>query len=439
MATGRNATYVNQSAKDAVAAGKDPTRRVSLAPTVQRTAASQQPQQPQQPQAPQQPAYQTPGGYQVTGGYSVQDPSASEYAYGKYSPQLGQAGYTEQMPNQGRQAAYAVPGAVDAVQGRTVSQGVYGAASPGLRQQSATEQYVGNTTIDPSQTASGQYYASLIGKDIVPQDVSPYFDRARQKGAAGLDKAAAARGMFGSSAAMDQQRELQADLGAAEAKANADYALEAALAKNNIFGTAASRSDAAGLDRYSTLLGGATASDQGKLSRMGLEGELGGLADRSGLSRYVGEAGVAEGADRYGLDVATQKDAALRGRLGLLGQGASAADQGRFGRVNTALGATQGTTGAYMDLVGGSLADLIGTDQGYIDQMSQLGLGSGLAQLSGAGTNAQLQIAQGQQLGQNIGNSINNGGQQALQWINYGQNRSGGGGGQTQSLDPWKR
>ncbi len=348
------------------------------------------------------------------GGFDLSGPSAQEAAYGKYAGQLGQAGRTENYATQNvgqfqqpsRAEAYAGnPNAFNQAAGSTAGAYTFGQAAPALGGQSAQERFAGAQNIDQTMgaTASGQYWNSLQGGNNLPaQDMSAYYDRARETGSAGLDKAAAARGMFGSTAALDQQRQLQADIGGQQARDEAQYGLQRAGLQHNIMGGAAGQADTAGLGRYNTLLGAAGASDQGLLARLGLMGNLGGAADSAGLSKYLGQFGVQQGGDagqiaRFGagLSGVQAADQGMLGRLGTLGQGAASSDAGRTGRIGMFSDPLGNLTAGASGIVGKAYEGMLGTDQGYIDMATQLGLGAGAQNLQNAIGNTAAVGAQG--------------------------------------------
>jgi hypothetical protein len=348
------------------------------------------------------------------GGFDLSGPSAAESAYGQYAGQLGQKGATEnyvaqhagQLNSPGRAESYASnPQAYGQAAGSTASAGAYGQAQPALSGQSAQERFA--ATADPSQqtnaTAAGQYWNSLQGGANLPaRDMSAYYDRARETGAAGLDKAAAARGMFGSTAALDQQRQLQSDIGGQQARDEAQYGLDRAGLSDQIMGGASSRADSAGLGRFNSLLGAAGGSDAGLLGRIGQLGNMAGGVDSAGLGKYLGEFGVAQGGDagqisRFNTGLAGRQasDNQLQGRLGLVGQGAALSDAGRTGRIGMFADQLGNLTAGATGLVGKAHDGMLNTDQGYMDMASQLGLGAGAQNLQSAIGNTAAVGAQG--------------------------------------------
>jgi ribosomal protein L12E/L44/L45/RPP1/RPP2 len=92
-----------------------------------------------------------------------------------------------------------------------------------------------------SQTVYSEYTPEAINADM-----SAYYDNARRKSTESLDAANAARGMFGSSFAMDQNSEALTNLSADEAKANAQWQLDRAAEmrqQQGLRGTLASAAD----------------------------------------------------------------------------------------------------------------------------------------------------------------------------------------------------
>jgi hypothetical protein len=366
------------------------------------------------------------------GGFDLSGPSAQEEAYGKYGSQLAAPskaeGYNAQHGGQ-----FAAPGAaqqfaanlngLSQARAGTSAGGAYAAASPALQTQSAQERFAKSGGVDQARggTASGQYWQGLQGGANLPAaDMGAYYDRAQKVGSAQIDNAAAARGMFGSTAAMDQQRQLAADLGGQRARDEAQYGLSRAGLQDQIFGGAASRADNAGLGAYGAQLNAAQASDQGLLGRLGLSGNMAGGADQAGLNSYLGQFGVAQGSDagaiqrfNAGMSGSQAADQGLTSRLGLLGQGAQSADQGRTGRIGMAHDALAGITAGTGAVLDNAYTDMFSTDQGYMDMASQLGLGAGNQALQGSIAAGNQTAAQGAGLTQ-IGAANDQAAQQLL-------------------------
>lgn len=310
----------------------------------------------------------------MAGGFDLSGPSAQEQAYGQYGGQLGQKGATE---------AYASQNA-----GQLAGKSRAGSYADQLGNigPSAQERFLGT---DPSQqrgaTASGQYWNSLQGGANLPSaDLNPYYNRAQEKGSAQIDKAAAARGMFGSTAALDQQRQLSADLGAQQAKDEAQYGLQRAGLSDQIMGGAAGRADTAGLGQFGALQNAAQGADQGLMARLGLGANIAGAGDSGDLARFG-----------MGLQNAQAGDQAMLARLGLMGQGAAASDAGKLGRTGMFSDQLGRLTEGASNIVGQGYAGMLGADQQYMDQAMQLGLGAGAQGLNNAISASNTTAAQG--------------------------------------------
>lgn len=387
------------------------------------TAPTQPAPQQQQPQ-PQQPYNNQ---WSLQGGFDLSGPGAAEQTYAQTSGQLQQPGFTEAFVGnsggvQGAQAGTATTAYTNAYnpmagQSRVDAfAGQYGGALGGP---GATQTY----QQDPNQwnqaqgaTASGQYWNSLQGKSPVQQrDMSAYYDRAQQRGSAQIDKAAAARGNFNSSAAMDQQRMLSADLGAQQAKDEAAYGLQVDELGNRIMSGAAGQADQATAGRYGLGLQAAMGSDSQQLGRFNAGANLAQTGDQTQLGRYQAGLAGAQGADQSGigrfsgnLAGAIAGDSSLNNRIGTLGQLGLGADTSRLGRTQGAFGALSGLTDDVSQTVGDTYGSLLSSDEGNFGMQQQLSLGSGLANLGGVKDASAMNIAAGNAVGQGATNTVNN-------------------------------
>jgi hypothetical protein len=154
-------------------------------------------------------------------------------------------------------------------------------------------------------TASGTYWDQLQ-KDptALPSDnLDAYYDRQRQKAQQDIDKMMAARGLFGSSASSDASREMMLDLAGQQVKAESDYSLAAALARNDISSGAAKGADEAGLSRYVARNDAAQGVDSSALGlgRLGLDARS--QQDANSLARYTAQNDVAQGIDAGARDL----------------------------------------------------------------------------------------------------------------------------------------
>lgn len=148
----------------------------------------------------------------------------------------------------------------------------------------------------------------LLNLDL-EADMNPFYDRAREKTLEQLNRAAAARGRFGSTSALDQITEAMSSLSARQAMDEARY----------------------GLDRAAELRGWSTAADELSRAQDALDlrwglgaGEMAGARDKAVLDRLMGGAETASQVEGMGVD---------KYLAGI--QGASAADLADIDRVRT--------------------------------------------------------------------------------------------------------
>lgn len=387
----------------------------------------QTPMQPQQGQAQPQPQQPYSNQWSLQGGFDLSGPGAAEQTYAQTAPQLQGPSYAEGFWGQG--------GGVQGAQSGTATTAYTQAYNP-MAGQSRTDQFAGQYggalggpgatqtyQSDPNQwnqaqgaTASGQYWNSLQGKSPVSQrDMSGFYDRAQQRGSAQIDKAAAARGNFNSSAAMDQQRMLSADLGAQQAKDEASYGLQVDELGNRIMSGAAGQSDQATQGRYGQGLQAAMGADSAQLGRFGAGASLAQAGDQTAIGRYnAGLTGASQadssGVSRFGgnLAGALGADSGLNNRIGTLGQLGLGADNSRLGRTQGAFGALSGLTGDVSGTVGDAYGSALAADQGNFDMQQQLSLGAGLSQLGGVKDVSAMNLAAGNAVGQGATNATNN-------------------------------
>lgn len=131
-----------------------------------------------------------------------------------------------------------------------------------------------------------------------PADMSPYYDRAKERSGADINRQFAARGMYGSSAATDALGQAFTDLDAQQAKDEADYGLK----RYGLAGTLASGADASDL---AGILGlGELASGAGgeSLDRFKTAGELGLGVEEADIDRIEAGAGILGDIDRIEAD-----------------------------------------------------------------------------------------------------------------------------------------
>lgn len=170
-----------------------------------------------------------------------------------------------------------------------------------------------------SPTDTGQYWAGVQGafntphatsnradeayqqfQATQPADMSPYFDRARSEGAAGLNTQYGARGMYGSSAALRGLSDMYTKVGAEEAKANADYQLRRGETAGGLARGADTSSLGSSQNELGWITGGANisnAADQNRLAQTLGYGSLAGAADQTELAKLLGYGNLATMSD----------------------------------------------------------------------------------------------------------------------------------------------
>jgi hypothetical protein len=143
-----------------------------------------------------------------------------------------------------------------------------------------------------------------------PADMSAYYDNERRKGEENIRRQMAARGSYGSSAADDLYNEMDTNLAADAAKANAQYGLQ----RGSLLGSLAQGADSSSL-----------AGSNDRRNWMSALGSLAGQGDQAGLSRVVAGgnlAGAAQGAQRTRGQDAFNNQLSMGDRMsGILGNG----------------------------------------------------------------------------------------------------------------------
>lgn len=227
-----------------------------------------------------------------------------------------------------------------------------------------------------TSTASGRYWEDLQRSPTALPDANldAYYDRQRQKAQQDIDKMMAARGLFGSSASADASREMMLDLAGQQVKAESDYSLAAALARNDISSGAARGADEAGLSRYTARNDAARGVDNAALglSRLGLDARS--QQDENSLARYVAQNDVAQGIDAGARDLylgrgdlMNRSDLTDTARFDTYNQTANALDQTDIAAYNARSNALE--AGGRLDvdrynagINAASLADRVGID-----------------------------------------------------------------------------
>jgi len=140
-----------------------------------------------------------------------------------------------------------------------------------------------------------------------PADMGPYYERAKERASADLNRQYAARGMYGSSAATDALGQAFTDLDAQRAKDEADYGLQ----RYDLAGKLASGADSSDLAGILGLGELASGAGSESLDRFKTAGELGLGVEEADIARTKVGAGVLGDIDsgnvekiRLGADVA---------------------------------------------------------------------------------------------------------------------------------------
>jgi len=292
-----------------------------------------------QPGPPAVAPQTTPGlqpGTPLQGDYDLSGPGALETRYEETKGQFA-------------------PGAGPGGQWWTQNQGSFG--SPGIAESSAASQ-MGRLKNGPATTDNAQQYLNKYEDKSqgLAANMGGFYDRAQERSAADIDKAFAARGMFGSSAATGAIGQSSADLNADRARAEADYGLKRAAEQRGWSGLEA---------------GAAAGADASNLSNAGM-----------GLSYATGEAGIAQGAQNAELarllgagNLAGGFDAAELNRINSGINAAGAAQGAREGRVQNMFGNVSAPGMATFGMAGQSYPQMFGTDQALQDNAVMMGTG----------------------------------------------------------------
>lgn len=290
--------------------------------------------------------YQTSPGLQPGNGSGYQGldmsgPGAAESYYGRNQHQL-QGPTQSQMYNEYAQPQLAKQGAGEQFQ------------------QQAQAQYGGGRQPQVTNQSRQEYQAARQARPNLSANagLDPYYDNAQRKQSEDIDKSYAARGMYGSSAALDQQSEASTNLRAQQANREADYALQRSGEDRawhgltgNLAGQSDQRSDANSQNQLSWMqgLGGlANQAQNQQQQRMSLGGNLAGNADTSRINQFGAGMGAASGAQQMQMD-----------------------------RANQLFGQNMGFGSALSGLAGDVYGNMMGQDQALMDGSMGMSLGLG--------------------------------------------------------------
>lgn len=120
---------------------------------------------------------------------------------------------------------------------------------------------------------SAQQYQREFGGPGADAGLDPYYQRAHQRGSEQIDQAMAARGLYNSGAALQAQQDLSADLGAAQANREADYALRRISEGRLGAGQADQMALAGSGDERAWMLGGGNLANLAQGARRGRVGD----------------------------------------------------------------------------------------------------------------------------------------------------------------------
>lgn len=331
--------------------------------------------------------YQTPW-YQEQAYPQLSDSVAGSHALKSWASQYGTQGYN-------------TPGAGEGYVG-------------GMLQNSAqptTTNYAGQTFQDfkgqpyqASNVSLGAYLNSMVAQPELSANMDPYYDNAQRQALEGIDSAAAARGMYGSSFAADQGREAITNLRADQAKAEADYGLKRAAELrgwNQMFGEQAAGADLSSRGaleearNWQALRGDLAASaDKSSLGagQLALDWNkgMGGLAidaDKNRLERLQAGQKLSENLDQAYIDkaktimgLADSADTAKQARLagGMLG--ATNAQNLQRTRGQDAWNQQMGLSGALSNMLGQGYDQMLNGDQELLSEYLNLMLGQSKGQ-----------------------------------------------------------
>lgn len=168
-------------------------------------------------------------------------------------------------------------------------------------------------------------------KTMADPGLKQYYDRAAETGQEAIDRSTAARGLFGSGAALDESRELTKDLGADRAKNEANYRLTQAgqadsqkLARMGLAGNLGSSADSANVAASGNRRAWQQAADQTMLSRDQAQRSWAGQGDTMALAKsadtrdwssLLDNTELAQSKDKLGWTNAADADRARRDAL----------------------------------------------------------------------------------------------------------------------------
>jgi hypothetical protein len=257
-------------------------------------------------------------------------------------------------------------------------------SQPGMNETYATGVAAKNNIMTTGLNDASQYYKAF--QENRPEvnyeaGLDPYYDLAKDRLLEETDRWGASRGAYGSSAALGMGQRGLAELGADQAKNEADYYLKALGEARNwdaLGGQLADRSQGARRE-WTDTLGGVFESGQGsQLDREGQITDTASLLDKATGDRLAG----------FG-DFAGAADEAELARLGGAAEAAIASQNLGDKRVQTAYENKNEQMQFLTDLVNGTYGDIFGGNKEMLDEITRLMLGETAENKAGADAGAQ--------------------------------------------------
>lgn len=262
----------------------------------------------------------TPGGTPVPqpGGWAdLTQPGVGEQAYDRNAPALATPGAAETQWD-------AVSGLFGAAPSASESYTMN--AIPGLTAPGAGQDFITGALAQGGPGQAQDAYQAFLDQAGEP-GLDAYYDNQRRRAIEAIDQQSAARGQYGSSAALDVGQEAITNLAAAQANREADYNLDRLGLGGQLAG------QAAGTDLASTL----------GLGQLGLGG------DTLGLTKGMAGIQAARGAQQDQMS-----------RLGVGGQLAGGAQGAQMSRILQDILGASGAQGLQEGRIGGGFQDILG-------------------------------------------------------------------------------
>lgn len=285
----------------------------------------------------------------LPGDYSLQNPGAAEM---QWDPSQWEQPFGAEAFNQQNQNLFYTPGVGELGTAAMIP----GIQAPGAGQMFQQQSLPGAAAHMGAGNMSAQAFQDYQQNAAADPGMGRFYDNAGRKALESINQNAAARGVYGSSAALSQGQEALTDLAADRARHEADY----------------------------------------NLRRLGLGGQLAGAAERSQLDWFGRGGDLAMDAERLGLgrqqtalDALGQLDETALKRLGLGMDAATRAGDERLGRLSGATRAAEGAqdarqerifgvsdrvsgnAGMFSETAGQAGIEILLQDQAFVDAVNQ--------------------------------------------------------------------